>query len=289
MAEDELPAPPPPPSREELKIALRALAPWRALTRPHVVGIEHVPDHGRVLLVGNHTIYGLLDVPLLMRELFVARDLVVRALSDRAHFKVPFWGDLLGRLGAVEGSRQTCAALMREGEPILVFPGGGREVAKRKGEAYQLLWQARLGFARLAYEHNYAIVPLASVGAEESYDIVLDADDRVMAPIRGLVKRATGRDDIILPLSRGVAITPLPKPQRFYFGFAPPIDPVAWAGPRRGEAAWRVIRDETRSEIERLITELEAIRSGDPQRALLPRIAGTAADAAGQLGKLFDR
>src|SRR5258706_11476147 len=107
MAEDELLQPPPAPSREELKIALRALAPWRALTRPHVVGIDNVPEHGRVLLVGNHTIYGLLDVPLLVRELLVERDLVVRALGDRAHFKVPFWGDLLRRVGTVEGSRAT--------------------------------------------------------------------------------------------------------------------------------------------------------------------------------------
>lgn len=280
MAEDELPTAPSPPSREELRLALRALAPWRALTRPHVEGIEHVPEHGRVLLVGNHTIYGLLDVPLLVRELFVQRDLVVRALGDRAHFKVPFWGDLLRRVGTVEGTRATCAALMREGEPILVFPGGGREVAKRKGEAYQLLWQARLGFARLAYEHNYAIVPFASVGAEETYDIRIDADDRLMAPVRALVKRATGREDIVIPLSTGVAITPLPKPQRFYFGFAPPLDPVAIAGPRRGEAAWRVIRDHTRTEIERLIGELDAIRSEDPQRALLPRLASGASDTA---------
>jgi 1-acyl-sn-glycerol-3-phosphate acyltransferase len=286
MAEDELAPAPPAPSRDELNVAFRALAPWRALTRPHVVGIETVPEHGRVLLVGNHTIYGLLDVPLLVRELFAQRDLVVRALGDRAHFKVPFWGDLLRRVGTVEGTRATCAALMRDGEPILVFPGGGREVAKRKGEAYQLLWQARLGFARLAYEHNYAIVPVASVGAEETYDIVIDANDRVMAPIRALVKRATGREDIVMPVARGVAITPLPKPQRFYFGFAPPIDPVALAGPRRGESAWRVIRDHTRDEIERLISELDAIRSDDPQRALLPRLASTATDA---VTKLIDR
>jgi hypothetical protein len=35
---------------------------------------------------------------------------------------------------------------------VLVYPGGGREVAKRKGEKYQLLWKERVGFARLAIE-----------------------------------------------------------------------------------------------------------------------------------------
>ena len=73
---------------------------------------------------------------------------------------------------------------------ILVYPGGGREVAKRKGESYKLIWKERMGFARLAIEHGYTIVPFAAVGAEEAVDIVLDGDNPLMAPTRLFVGRS---------------------------------------------------------------------------------------------------
>ncbi len=41
-------------------------------------------------------------------------------------------------------------SVMQQGYSILVFPGGGREVLKRKGEAYQLIWKQRYGFLKLA-------------------------------------------------------------------------------------------------------------------------------------------
>ena len=44
------------------------------------------------------------------------------------------WRDFLAGFGAVDGTRENCAALMREGESILVYPGGAREVFKRKSE-----------------------------------------------------------------------------------------------------------------------------------------------------------
>jgi hypothetical protein len=41
---------------------------------------------------------------------------------------------------------------MRDHQTILVFPSGSREVFKRRGQQYQLLWRERMGFARLAIE-----------------------------------------------------------------------------------------------------------------------------------------
>ena len=74
----------------------------------------------------------------------------------------------------MEGTPENCAQLMRQGESILVFPGGSREVFKRKGEQYRLMWKERLGFARLAMAYRCTIVPFAAVGADDCYDIVFD-------------------------------------------------------------------------------------------------------------------
>jgi hypothetical protein len=50
----------------------------------------------------------------------------------------------------VRGTRDNVRALMRDHQTILTFPGGSREVNKRRGQQYNLLWRERIGFARLA-------------------------------------------------------------------------------------------------------------------------------------------
>jgi 1-acyl-sn-glycerol-3-phosphate acyltransferase len=158
------------PSELELRAASALLAPWRALTDPRFFGLEHVPRAGPMLLVGNHTVFGLVDLPPMLIGLFEASGVYARGLADHAHFKVPLWGEFLARFGAVDGTRENARRLLGDDEAVLVLPGGAREVTKRKGEAYTLIWKQRLGFARLAIERGCPVVPFGSVGAEESFD-----------------------------------------------------------------------------------------------------------------------
>ncbi|MBK5646870.1 MAG: acyltransferase family protein, partial [Acinetobacter sp.] len=129
------------------------------------------------LFVGNHTLYGLLDVPLFVEHIREQHGIHLRSLGDRMHFHVPIWKDILTKGGMVLGSPENCHALMESGQSIIVFPGGAREVMRRKGEKYQLIWKKRTGFARLAIEHGYDIIPFASVGADDCFHIVIDAND----------------------------------------------------------------------------------------------------------------
>lgn len=124
---------PEPPSAEDVSRALRLLEPLRKLINPKVYGIDNVPQR-RALLVGNHTVMGMLDSPLMCAELW-EHGIIVRSLGDHAHFKVPVWRDVLTACGVVDGTRAITAELMRRGEVILVYPGGGREVAKRGSSA----------------------------------------------------------------------------------------------------------------------------------------------------------
>ena len=77
----------------------------------------------------------------------------------------------------VRGTRANVRALMRDGQNILVFPGGADEVFKARGQEYRLMWKERLGFARLAIEFGYPIVPFAAVGAEEMLHVLADQPD----------------------------------------------------------------------------------------------------------------
>jgi hypothetical protein len=116
-----------------------------AVTRPVFLDLENVPTQGPFVLVGNHQLLGMQDLPTLVRELEVRRGVRVRGMADHFHFQLPLWRDLLVRMGAVPGSRENCAALLAAGEPVLVFPGGAREVYKRRGQRYELLWGKRTG------------------------------------------------------------------------------------------------------------------------------------------------
>ena len=230
------------------------------------------------LFVGNHSVYGVLDVMLFADGLYRERGIVLRSLADRNHFKVPVWRDFVIHTGAVLGSRANCAALMRRGAHILVFPGGAREVFKHKGEAYRLIWKERYGFVKLAIEHGYTITPYATVGAEEAFDVLLDSGDFLKTPL-GRVLKATGIADEYLrggeefpPLVRGLGLTALPRPEKLYFSIGKPIDTTRYRGGAEDAEVLGRVRNRVGQSLTRLIAELRAHRAQDAEQGTLRRV-----------------
>ena len=257
---------PPEPTEAAMKVGERLLEPWRRRTDPLCLDFERVPQTGPAMLVGNHSVYGLQDAPVMIAELSRRRGVIPRALGDHAHFKVPLWGDLLRAYGVVDGTRENCRRLLRAGAVVLVYPGGGREVMKRRGEKYELLWKQRLGFARMAVEFGAPIVPFGAVGAEDTYDILIDGDSALAAPVRALIEALGGRPEIVPPIARGVGPTAVPRPERFYFGFGEPIETSAFAGRENEDAALRRVRDAARAGVEAQIERLLDLRAHDGPR-----------------------
>jgi len=255
------------------------LQPMKRLMSPVSLGVEHVPREGAVLLTGNHSIYGVLDIPMLGLEVWEKTGRAVRGLGDHDHFKLPVWRDLLRSIGAVRGTREVCARLFEAGEAVLVFPGGGREVMKHKHEQYQLIWKERIGFARMAIEHGVPIVPFASVGVEDMFDVVLDADDVMHSSVGALV-RALGIEDqpwfrhgeIIPPIATGHGLGPLPRFERQYFLFGEPIDTAPYAGRHTDREACFELRTRVKSAIEHQIEQLREVRASDPERYPVQRL-----------------
>ena len=262
------------PDTREVERVLRVLEPWRILTSPKIFGLDRVPDSRPLLFVGNHTLFGVLDVPMLFRELLTREDIFLRSLGDRLHFKVPLWRDFLLRYGVLPGTRKNCAQLMENGECVLVFPGGGREVAKRKNEKYKLIWKERIGFARMAVRHGCTIVPFSAIGVEDAYDILLDVGDLLASPLGPLVKKLDVRYDILWPIVKGAGPTPFPRPHRLYFRIGEPIETASLGGDFENTELCKTVRDQVRSEIEFGIQWLQKEREGDPKRNFLPRVIG---------------
>ena len=265
-----------PPGAAEFAAAEALLAPWRALTDPRIDGHENLPADGRYLLVGNHTTLGLFDVPFLVFEIHRRTGILVRSLGERQHYRVPVWRRLLTHFGTIDGTRENTRRLLKAHEAVLVFPGGGREVARRRGDHYPLVWRERIGFARLALEFGYPIVPFSMIGVDDMWDVVTDADDALYAPARALAARLDIDPETLWPVVRGLGPTPLPRPQRIYGRIAAPIDARAFGSSWDDTGAAQALRDAVRGSVERGIEDLRLERRNDPARRLGPRLRGEA-------------
>ncbi|HXH17593.1 MAG TPA: lysophospholipid acyltransferase family protein [Chitinophagales bacterium] len=217
----------PPPLRQVENFA----KPLQFYFRPQYFGIDELDDAKPAMYVTNHTVYGLTDGFLFGVELYKRRGIFLRALVDNMHFEIPGWRDLITKIGFVKASRENCSALMQAGENVLVFPGGMREMCKHKGETYQLVWKDHLGFARMAIQYGYDVIPVAQVGGDDAFDIRFDADDIMQSWLgkyirnSSFVKKYLHGGENIPPITTGLfGITPIPKPVKLYISFGERID-----------------------------------------------------------------
>lgn len=270
-----------PPRVQRLRGALEkvhdGISPLINLWQPYVAGLENLPADGRFLLVGNHTasIGGeVLLIPHYVRRAIGTR---VRPLADRRFgTKRGFGHDVMTAYGGVVGDPQTARELMRHNETILVFPGGGREIAKFKGEEYHLNWRGRSGFARVAADNDY---PVGLVGGDDVYKSLVTRDSTLGRLSRALSARLTGEPDMAMPPMRGVGPTLIPRPQRMYLRFGKPIDTTRPDGVADDD--WvESVRETTKERLEAILDGLLALRASDPFRELNP-LAWSSAVKAG--------
>jgi 1-acyl-sn-glycerol-3-phosphate acyltransferase len=253
------------------------LGPVVDLYRPFIRGAHNLPRDGRVLLVGNHTQFAWAEILLIPHVVRRELGVRVRTLAERGIGQIRGFGqDLVAAYGGVVGHPETARELMEHNETVLVFPGGGRELPKFKGEEYQLKWEGRSGFARVAIAHGYRIVPVAQVGGDDIF-VSLTARGGVWERIGNMIgEKVSGRTDMTMPLVRGIGPTLIPRPQRMYLSFGTPI--ATTRPPRTPATTWeREVKQRTQRGLETELAELLQIRADDPYSGLNPLAWGRAA------------
>ena len=104
--------------------------------------------------------------------------------------------------------------------------------------------------------------------------IVLDGANRITALRKlGVTEQPWFRGgDVIPSLSRGRGPAGLPRFERQYFHFAPPVDTTAFAGRADDRDACFELRKQVQRAIEHGVSELMALRDRDPERYPVQRL-----------------
>ena len=143
--------------RENLPLSWLLTTLW---FRGEVRNMGNVPEDGPALLVGNHSGGNMTPDTLLFTLAFYTYFGVERAFYQLAHNLVlasPL-GRILRRYGTVPASPEHAQRALDTGAALLVYPGGDWEID----------FAGRKGFVRLALEADVPIVPVVSIGGQET-------------------------------------------------------------------------------------------------------------------------
>ncbi len=139
--------------------------------RVSMAGLENVPDDGRALLVSNHSGQLPLDGAMvgigILQHHPAAR--MMRALYANWFPTLPFVSDILTKAGQVMANDENAERLLLQDHLVAVFPEGYKGVGKLYKDRYHLARFGRGGFVRVALKAKAPMIPVAVVGAEETY------------------------------------------------------------------------------------------------------------------------
>jgi 1-acyl-sn-glycerol-3-phosphate acyltransferase len=153
--------------REKLPLMWLLASIW---FRGEVRGLGNIPDEGPVLLVGNHSGGNLTPDTTVFTLAFNAYFGVERAFYQLAHnlvLSMP-WLASLRKFGTVAASQSNARKALESGAALLVYPGGDYEVHRPSWRGNRVDFGGRKGFIRLALQQNVPIVPVVSIGGQET-------------------------------------------------------------------------------------------------------------------------
>jgi 1-acyl-sn-glycerol-3-phosphate acyltransferase len=205
--------------------------------RGEVRNLGNIPERGAVLMVGNHSGGNVTPDTFIFTLAFSSYFGIERRFHQLAHNLVvtlPVSGSLLRPGGTVAASHKNAEAVLESGAALLVYPGGDWEVHRPIWERHKVDFGGRKGFIRLALDQDVPIVPVVSVGGQET-SLFLSRGDRLA--------RALGLDRLfrlkVLPVSLAIPwglnvgdfLGHLPLPAKITTEVLPPIDLREQFGP----------------------------------------------------------
>lgn len=204
-----------------------------------VRGLESLPPDGGALIVGNHSGGMLTPDVLIFAAAFYRRFGYERPLYTLGHdgmFVGPMSG-WLARLGVIRATSKNTARALRSGGVVLVFPGGIYDAYRPTLAENVIDFNGRTGYVRAAIDAQVPIVPLVSIGGQESQLFLTRGT--WLAKRLGLSR---WRSDILpitvgFPFGLSMIVPPnLPLPTKIVSAVLEPIDVATQFGEKPGVA-----------------------------------------------------
>jgi 1-acyl-sn-glycerol-3-phosphate acyltransferase len=217
--------------------------------RAEVRGLGNIPDTGPVLLVGNHSGGNMTPDTTVFTLAFSTYFGAERAFYQLAHNLVLTMPGLasLRKFGTVAASPGNATRALEAGAALLVYPGGDYEVHRPSWERNRIDFDRRKGFLRLALEQDVPVVPVVSIGGQETA-LFLSRGERLarLMSLDRMFRLKVLPISIALPwgLNVGDMLGHIPLPAKITIETLPPIDLRAEFGadPDLDEAYDQIIR-----------------------------------------------
>jgi 1-acyl-sn-glycerol-3-phosphate acyltransferase len=216
--------------------------------RADVRGLHNVPREGPVLMVGNHTGGNVSPEVMVLTLAFNTYFGVERLYYQLAHnlvLSMPGLG-FLRKYGTVAASAENANKALDAGAALLVFPGGDYEVHRPSWEGNTVDFGGRKGFIRLALDKDVPIVPVVTIGGQETA-LFLSRGESLAKLLR--IDRPPFRLKVLpisisLPwiINVGDLMGHIPLPAKITIQVMPPIDLRAEFGqdPDLDEVYWEI-------------------------------------------------
>jgi 1-acyl-sn-glycerol-3-phosphate acyltransferase len=197
--------------------------------RGEVRGLENIPAEGPALLVGNHSGGTMIADTFVFTQSFYEHFGADRRFHQLAHSvaaRMPLMG-LIRHWGTVVASHDNARAAFKRDAPVLVYPGGDYETFRPTTHSDQIEFGGRKGFIKLALDEGVPIVPVVSIGGQETALFVTRGE--TAARVTGLARLARIK---VLPVSIGPPFGinlldlpgRLPLPAKITIQVMPPVD-----------------------------------------------------------------
>lgn len=114
------------------------------------MGIENIPMDKPVLFIYYHGAMPI-DLYYFTSKIILYHSKLIRLVADRFLFKLPGFSIIADVMKVIPGTVQSCSAILKEGHMLGISPGGVYE-AQFGDSYYELMWQKRMGFAKVALD-----------------------------------------------------------------------------------------------------------------------------------------
>lgn len=133
-----------------------------------VVGLDSLKSLDKpVLFIFFHGAISV-DLGIFLNYLTVKYGKTVYSVSDKLLHKLSVYKASRSIQNCIEGSREECVRVLRQGDSLMIAPGGSFE-AMFGDINYNLLWRNRVGFAKVAQEAKVDIIPVFTRNIQEAF------------------------------------------------------------------------------------------------------------------------